>query len=395
MRAGATLVHCLISFLGIYAGDFGQNGISQHRDGMIANHAVVVLSPKIPDGQVAVGLVMENHITYKLSGHIGAEQCVQGMSGTESVPKTEGAVVRLTGRHLLNLEVGVHIPSVHIADGIGLHQHMIKTCIEDGLLGIRTFYIYACEFLLPGIVGSPRIVTEIPTLCLGLHILTGAVVIDSRDSDLNHQVLTVLTVELEGSTQGTAVHYIALANRASAVHHQAALDGLAELGTEINLAQLGPTGQHTEALDGMVVNHAHLTLDNLVSPATGIVGIAAPRHTVQVENHGLLCALGEGIFMNTGMNGSRQVDEDILVLQLYHIEAGSGRFLAVLVCLCKDTLLQFGRSHLFNGGHQGNVNQVGTTRSAQVRMGKPEDTVLIEIVAAARVPRYILFRLGT
>ena len=69
--------------------------------------------------------------------------------------------------------------------------------------------------------------------------------------------------------------------------------------------------------------HTHLALDNLIGTTAIVVGIATPCHTVEVQNHRLLPGiLGEGITMNTCMNRSREVDQDALVLQLDHIEAG-------------------------------------------------------------------------
>ena len=270
---------------------------------MVANHTVVVLTPQIPNRQIAIGLLMQNHITNKLCCHIGAKQCIKGMSCTESVPQTEGTVVSLSLGHLLNLEVGIHVTSINIAHGIGLHQHMIHTSIEDSLLSIRSLDVYAGQFLLPCIVGCLSVVVEVPALCLGFHVLACTVIIDSRDRNLDHQVLTVLIIELEGSTQGTTVHYIALANRTTAIHQQTILNRLAKLGTEVNLTQLSPTCQHTEALDSVVINHAHLALDNLIGTTTRIVSITSPSHTVEVQDYSLLCCtLWEGVLMNTGMN---------------------------------------------------------------------------------------------
>ena len=323
MGAGTALEHSLISLLSIYARNLGQDGISQNGNGMVANHTVIVLTPQIPDGQIAVGLLMENHIADKLSSHIGAKQCVEGMSSTEGVPEAEGTVVSLALGHLLDLEVGVHITAVNVAHGIGLHQHVVKTGIEDSLLGICTLDIYTCQLLFPSVMGRLGIIIEVPALGLGLHILARTIIIDGRDCHLYHKVLCILVAELEGSTQGASVHHIALAYGTASVHQQTICEGLAELGTEVDLTQLGPTRQHTEALDCMVVNHTHLALDNLIGTTAIVVGIATPCHTVEVQNHRLLPGiLGEGITMNTCMNRSREVDQDALVLQLDHIEAG-------------------------------------------------------------------------
>ena len=45
MRSDRTVVYCLISLFHINSRDTFQNGIRNNRDGVIANHAVIVLSP--------------------------------------------------------------------------------------------------------------------------------------------------------------------------------------------------------------------------------------------------------------------------------------------------------------------------------------------------------------
>ena len=58
VTAGAALHHGLISLLHIDARNLCQDGVGKHGDGVVTNHTVVVLSPEVPDGQVAVGLVV-------------------------------------------------------------------------------------------------------------------------------------------------------------------------------------------------------------------------------------------------------------------------------------------------------------------------------------------------
>ena len=84
--SGAALHHCSVSGFLVYAGQVGQDGIREHRYGVVAYHAIVVLSPQVPDGQIAVGLLMEYHVTHKLCSDVGAEQCVKRMCGPEGIP---------------------------------------------------------------------------------------------------------------------------------------------------------------------------------------------------------------------------------------------------------------------------------------------------------------------
>ena len=55
---------------------------------------------------------------------------------------------------------------------------------------------------------------------------------------------------------------------------------------------------------------------------------------------------------------------------------------------------QFG-CDVLGGRHQGDVDEVRTARTAQVRMGETKDAVLVEIIAAAGIPSDVLFGLGT
>ena len=92
------------------------------------------------------------------------------MGGTKSVPQAKSAVISLSRRHLLDFKVGVHITAIHVAHGVGLHQHMVEARIEDGLLLVGAFDVDAAELTLPGVVGGFDIAVKIPTLGLGVHV---------------------------------------------------------------------------------------------------------------------------------------------------------------------------------------------------------------------------------
>ena len=137
---------------------------------MVAYHAVVVLSPEVPDRQIAVGLAVRHHIADKLCCDVGGDERIKRMRGTKSVPQAKGAVISLSRRHLLDFKIGVHITAIHVAHRVGLHQHMVETCVEDGLLLVGAFDVDATELTLPGVVGGFDIAIKIPTLGLGVHI---------------------------------------------------------------------------------------------------------------------------------------------------------------------------------------------------------------------------------
>ena len=143
MAAGAALDHSAIGLLHVDARQLGQDGIGQHGDGVVAYHAVVVLTPEVPDGEVAVGAVVQHHVAHELGGHVGRNECVERMGGAEGVPEAEGAVVGLSLGHLAYLEVRVHVASVNVAHRVGLHQDVVQPGVEDGLLLVGTFDVDA------------------------------------------------------------------------------------------------------------------------------------------------------------------------------------------------------------------------------------------------------------
>ena len=77
---------------------------------------------------------MEHHVAHKLGGHTGGKEGVERMCRTEGVPQAEGAVIHLPLGHLLDFVVGGHVAAVHIAHGIGLHEHMVEPGVENGFL---------------------------------------------------------------------------------------------------------------------------------------------------------------------------------------------------------------------------------------------------------------------
>ena len=58
MAAGTALEHSVKGLIHIDTRKFCHDSVGQHRDGMVANHAVIVLPPKVPDGQITVSLVV-------------------------------------------------------------------------------------------------------------------------------------------------------------------------------------------------------------------------------------------------------------------------------------------------------------------------------------------------
>ena len=258
----------MISGFHVDARQLGQDGVGEHGDGVVADHAVVVLPPEVPDGQVAVGLMVQHHVPHKLRGDVGRDEGVEGVGGPEGIPETEGAVIHLSLGHLLDFEVGVHISSIHVAHRVGLHQHVIQTGIEDGLLLVGAFDVDTAEFFLPGIVGGLHIVVKTPTFCLGLHVLSCTFVIHRRNGHFDQQFVAVFRIKVQGSTEGATVHHIAVADIEPAIHQDMTGNWFGELGAEIHFSQFSPSANNAIAFDSVVIDETNLSLDDIIITAT-------------------------------------------------------------------------------------------------------------------------------
>ena len=203
---------------------------------------------------------------------------------------------------------------------------MIEAGVEDGLLVVRTFDVDGGKFLLPGIMSGAGVVVEVPRLRLCLHISTGSIVINGRDSHLGQYIFLIIG-EAECGAECSAVDNIASSCITPAVHQDSALERTGELYAEIHFTKLSPASQDTEAFDGLVVEDAYLALNNLIGATSCVVGITTEGHTVEVEDDGLLLTFGERVLMDAGMNCCREFHVDILSAeQVNHIITRS-RFL--------------------------------------------------------------------
>ena len=129
---------------------------------------------------------MQYHVADKLSSDVGRDERIKRMGSAECVPQAKSAMICLPFGHLLDFEVGGHVATIHVAHRVGLHQHVIETRIEDGLLLVGTFNVDTAQFVLPSVVGGLHIVVEMPALGFGLHVFSGTFIIYRRDGYFDH-----------------------------------------------------------------------------------------------------------------------------------------------------------------------------------------------------------------
>ena len=163
---------------------------------------------------------MQHHISHKLRCDVGGDERIKRMRGTEGVPKAERAVINLSLRHLLDFKVGGHIAAIDIAHGVGLHQHMVETGIEDGLLLVGAFDVDAAEFTLPNVVSGFDIVVKIPALGFGQQVFPCAFVVDGRDGDFHDQFVAFFGVKTQGSAQSATIDDITIPDIQPTIHQQ-------------------------------------------------------------------------------------------------------------------------------------------------------------------------------
>ena len=84
-------------------------------------------------------------------------------------------------------------------------------------------------------------------------------------------------------------------------------DGTGKFGAEIDFAQLGPAGDDTVAFYCVVIDKAELGLDDVITAAPAIIGLAAEGGVVEVENDLLRLPLGEGIAVDASTGSSAEL----------------------------------------------------------------------------------------
>ena len=180
MRSDRTVIHRFISFFYINSRNPFQDGIYNHRNRMVTNHAIIVLSPQLPDRQITVIFILTNHTLHKISHPFRLQQSVKRMRSTKSIPKRECSIMRLVTAYFTGCIVRSHVFTIHVRHGIRLNHCMVKGGIEYLLLQIGSFHVNLSQFLLPVGICCCHIPVEIPMGRFLFHVLTGVFHRDRR-----------------------------------------------------------------------------------------------------------------------------------------------------------------------------------------------------------------------
>ena len=86
IRMQRTIQYGFINFSGIYSGNAFHHRIHNNRYGMITDHAVIVLPPKLLDRGIPVIIVLAEHTLDKVPHFFRLNQHVKQMSSPKSIP---------------------------------------------------------------------------------------------------------------------------------------------------------------------------------------------------------------------------------------------------------------------------------------------------------------------
>ena len=115
---------------------------------------------------------MLEHTVHELSVLFWSNQCIEGMCGTESVPKREGGIVILAFRHPLCAIVGSGVVAAYVAEYVRLYHRVIEGGVEFLHIILLAFHLDAPQELVPLLVGDVLVLLKVPTFGFRTHIGT-------------------------------------------------------------------------------------------------------------------------------------------------------------------------------------------------------------------------------
>ena len=247
---------------------------------------------------------------------------------------------------------------------------------------------------LPFAVGSIGVGVEVPRAAFGGEVAASTLVIDGRQRHLHRNGIFVVVIERQCSPEIAPVDDGAV-NGTFPVSEECAGTRLGELGTEVHAAQGRPAGYETEALDGMVIDDAHLGTYDVVAAFAGVVGIfAAVARVVEVHDDGLLRPLREGVAVDAGMGGGCHLGLDAAGHKPHAVIARAGCLVVVSECLGEIAVGKICNHTRLCERHKHDVEEVGAARAAQMGVREAIDAIAVIVVARAGIPGDVFFGVG-
>ena len=157
--------------------------IDENRDGVRADHALVVAAPERPYRQIPRELALALHRADEIRNDLWNEDRVEGMRGAEGVPRGERGVVRLTAG---------------VGNVVRLHEKVVEGRVEVALLVVASLDVHAREELRPLPVRGRCDAAEVPVRDLrreiALRVRDSA---EGGERDLHDERLALRRAEVE------------------------------------------------------------------------------------------------------------------------------------------------------------------------------------------------------
>ena len=234
---------------------------------MVAYHAVVVLPPEAPDGQVTVRVEVREHAVHEVGVALRSDDCVQGMCRAERIPQREGGVIRAAFGHTARRIVGGGVAAVGVADGVRLYHGVVKGSIELLHILLIALRLDTSEHVVPRLVGLRGVAVEAPTCGLALHVQPGVLYACGRQCHLDGKLVAALGVKVEPRLERRSVDNRHLSVVAATVNERARGNRARQLDAEIHTAQLSPARYYAVTLNGVGRHNAELRLYDAAVPA--------------------------------------------------------------------------------------------------------------------------------
>ena len=356
------------------------NSIGEERSGVVADHGAGVVAGKLPHGKHSTLLRFEQQRPEESVVEFGVDDGHQGMQRTESVPQREYGVDRSVGIALMYLAVHAEIAAVDIGEEVGGDGGVVHGGVEFHQVvmvgGHR--HLDLAEVGVPLLAGCAAGLVESEIGHLNLHILTGAVVVDSRYTYLHQHLLAFLH---RGEAQQSLAACVGVAVLVDdGVGDDAALEGLGELGVEVDLLVEGPVFRHLPSAYFGVAHHFERHLE---------IGLML-YGVVHVDDHA--CAVGGGIgeAVESHTLGGGHLGQDVVAVELHAVISRLGHLIFVRETGGKGEILLavvLRVYHLIShGGHDEHIAVVGAAGAAEMGVREAVDQRVGHIVARRTVP---------
>ncbi len=361
--------------------DVLHDGVGHDDDTRVADHAVGLVAPQVPDRQAPLLVGDGDHRIDDLGHALRLQDRQQRHLGPVGIPQREDRVGRTVRRHA-HLAVGAAVRAVDVAEGRRSDQRVVKGRVEDraGRL-VGGLDPHLRQLVVPRPSGRFGRRCEVPAGKLRGEVLRGALDAHGRQSHLHEQLLALRRVELDAGIARRDRRRLRF-DRLARLLVADRLRGFRELGHEVDLLILRPARRVTPAGETrLVVREEEARIGGLV-PAAAVL---------EVEDHGGIIGRRERVAVHADARGGGELGRDAVAGQRHGVVAGLRDLLRAVgigpQARCRILLRAAGADDIARDGHHRDVEQVADARTAQVRVREADDRRVALVVARAPVPR--------